>query len=213
MLNPVDYASKRITSIEAEAAKSKTGPRTPEGKHRSSQNALRHGLSGRIVVLPTEDMNIYLKFTKDFIDSLRPASPMEQELAQNIADGYWRLKRVRTTEESLFSLGYSEGQSEFEAEHEDLHAAVTAGKTFRDHSKAFVNLSIYEQRIQRGIEKNTRLLRELQAERKANEPEPAPVAVMPKQPQQPITEFVCSTSEPTVAPTIEPIPLEEDQAA
>src|SRR5580698_1436541 len=162
MPTPQDYAANKLRSIEGN---SRPGPKTEGGKKRSSQNALRHGLSGRVVVMPNEDMDLYLQFAKDFVASLYPATPMENEIAQTIADGYWRLKRVRTTEESLYALGHYEGQGDFDAEHENIHAAFTAGKTFRDHSHAFVNLSIYEQRIQRGIEKNTRLLRELQAER------------------------------------------------
>jgi hypothetical protein len=143
---------------------SKPGPKTIAGKTRSSINALRHGLTSRLVVLPSEDMSAYLKFSKEFMASLRPASPIENEIAQNIADGYWRLKRVRTVEESLYALGHEE-------EPRDLDEAFMVGKTFRDRSQAFVNLSTYEQRIQRNIEKNIKLLRELQAERKREIPQ------------------------------------------
>jgi hypothetical protein len=41
-----------------------TGPRTPAGKQRSSLNALRHGLTGHIVVLPTEDQAAYQRRLK-----------------------------------------------------------------------------------------------------------------------------------------------------
>jgi hypothetical protein len=37
-------------------AKHSTGPKTKAGKHRSSLNALRHGLTGQLVVMPTEDL-------------------------------------------------------------------------------------------------------------------------------------------------------------
>ena len=39
-----------------------TGPRTPEGKHQSSLNSLRHGLTGQTVVLPGEDTEAYATF-------------------------------------------------------------------------------------------------------------------------------------------------------
>jgi hypothetical protein len=165
MPRPEDYAANKLNQIEAGKDSSKPGPKSPEGKKRTSMNALRHGLSGRVVVLPTEDLSLYRQFCEDFVASLNPETPLEGELAQNVADGYWRLKRVRTTEESLFALGHDEGQGDFDAANEEIHAAYTAGKTFRDNSKAFVNLSLYEQRINRGIEKNMKQLRELQAER------------------------------------------------
>jgi hypothetical protein len=36
-----------------------SGPTSPQGRVRSSINALRHGLTARVVVLPTEDMAAY----------------------------------------------------------------------------------------------------------------------------------------------------------
>jgi hypothetical protein len=143
-----------------------TGPKTPEGKKRSSQNATRHGLAGRVVVLPTEDMNQYHQFSKEMIDSLNPANAHEREIAQNIADGYWRLRRLRTTEDTLFALGHEEGHGDFDAAHEEIHAAYTNAKSFRANTQAFATLSIYEQRIQRGIEKATKQLEALQSARK-----------------------------------------------
>jgi hypothetical protein len=123
-------------------------------------------LSGRIVVLPSEDMGQYLKFSQDFVDSLYPATPLESELAQTVADGYCRLKRFRTVEEGMLAMGHYEKEGDFDAENEEIHSAFTAAKAFRANSQAFVNLSIYEQRIQRGIHNSMKQLREVQAERK-----------------------------------------------
>lgn len=168
MPKPTDYATKKLHTInEKSSAKSKPGPKTAAGKARSSVNATRHGLAGRTVVLPSEDMTEFIRFSHELVNSLHPATPAERELANNIADGYWRLRRVRTTEDSLFALGYDEGEANFTAQNEAIHAAYTIGKTFRTHSNAFLNLSIYESRIQRGIDRNMKQLRELQAEREA----------------------------------------------
>jgi hypothetical protein len=168
MPKPADYANRKIRAINQKSnAKSKPGPKTAAGKARSCVNATRHGLAGRTVVLPSEDMTEFIKFSHELVNSLRPATPAERELANNIADGYWRLRRVRTTEDSLFALGYDEGQANFTADNEAIHAAYTMGKTFREHSNAFLNLSIYESRIQRGIDRNMKQLQELQANREA----------------------------------------------
>jgi hypothetical protein len=144
-----------------------TGPRTDAGKRRSALNATRHGLSGRIVVLPTEDMSLNLSFSKQIVESLNPETAIECELAQTIADGYWRMKRVRTVEEGMFGWGNFEEAGNFDASNENLHTAFTSANVFRENSQAFVNLSIYEVRIQRGIDKSMKQLRDTQAERKA----------------------------------------------
>ena len=49
------YESARDEVNRANALLS-TGPKTEEGKQRSSLNALRHGLTGQTVVMPTEDL-------------------------------------------------------------------------------------------------------------------------------------------------------------
>jgi hypothetical protein len=108
----------------------------------------------------------YFRFSKDLIDSLHPETAEELAYAQTIADGHWRLKRVRTWEESLIALGHYEGEGDFDAEHEAIHAAFTGAKTFRAHEHSFVNLTLYEHRIHRTIERAKKALREAQADRK-----------------------------------------------
>jgi hypothetical protein len=46
---------------------------------------------------------------------------------------------------------------------------MTAARAFRDDSKSFVNLSIYEQRLHRSMKESLRQLRELQTERRERE--------------------------------------------
>jgi hypothetical protein len=148
-------------------AKHSHGPNSHNGKHRSSQNALRHGLTGRIVVLPTEDLEAYKKFSKELVDSLRPESPMETQFAQTIADTQWRLNRARTFEDGMLALGHFEAAGNFHADSPEIHSALTAAKVFRENSQNFANLSLYEQRLSRAHKEAFRQLRELQSERKA----------------------------------------------
>ena len=150
----------------AETQKSKsTGPRTPEGKARSSVNALRHGLTGRVVVLPSEDMDAYHAFCAELMADLAPETAIERQYAQTFCDTQWRLNRARSIEDSMLSLGHFEAAGEIEAGHPQIHAALTAARVFREDSKSFVNLSLYEQRLQRTLKESLRQLQELQAKR------------------------------------------------
>jgi len=63
-----------VVQIEANRrnAQQSTGPRSEIGKQKSSLNALRHGLTARVVVLPTEDLAAYQRFSAEFLADLAP---------------------------------------------------------------------------------------------------------------------------------------------
>lgn len=148
--------SRRNAANRANARLS-TGPRTEAGKNRSRQNALCHGLTGRMVLLPSEDKAAFLRFSKGIVDNLHPETPAELDLAQTIADSHWRLNRVLALESDLLAIGGSEKA-----------ATVDAANALRNYTQAFITLGIYEQRLQRAIDVALKQLRELQAERKRN---------------------------------------------
>jgi hypothetical protein len=154
----------RMSPAQTQKSKS-TGPRTPAGKARSSVNALRHGLTGRVVVLPSEDMDAYYAFCAELIADLAPETAIERQYAQTFCDTQWRLNRARSIEDSMLSLGHFEAAAEIDADHPQVHAALTAARVFREDSKSFVNLSLYEQRLQRTLKESLRQLQELQTKR------------------------------------------------
>src|SRR5690349_10568602 len=84
-------------------AQHSTGPNTEQGKSRVVLNGLSHGLTGQTVILPSDDLLAYKKFTQQFHDELKPAGVLESQLVQTISDTYWRLNRVTAMENSLFS--------------------------------------------------------------------------------------------------------------
>jgi hypothetical protein len=190
-----------------------TGPRTPEGKRRSSLNALRHGLTGRVVVLPTEDLTAYQSFSEELFASLKPETPVERQFAQTYIDTQWRLNRIRAIEDGMFALGHFEEAGDIDVDHPEIHSTLTAARKFREDSKAFANLSLYEQRLQRTLKESLRQLHELQTARKvakAAEAEAQAAAVPPPAKPKPAahplsTEFVYSTAETNHPPVIHPI--------
>ncbi len=80
-----------------------TGPRTEAGKQRSSLNALRHGLTARTAVLPTEDPEAYQRHIQQFLDEYAPANATETQLVHEIANTAWRLNRIPFLEAELLS--------------------------------------------------------------------------------------------------------------
>ena len=143
-------------------AQKSTGPRTPEGKARSSLNALRHGLTGHVIVMPGEDLAAYEAFVKEFFDQYQPQDPTERQLVQQLAETSWRLNRVAAHEENQLALGLHQHLDDFQTEHLEAQAALAIAAALRDKStaRALANLSIQDQRLNR---KFFQVLKELQA--------------------------------------------------
>ena len=95
----------RITLRNRENAQHSTGPKTPEGKQRSSMNAFKHGLTGQTILLPTETAAALQKFQKEYFDEFRPKGVVERQLTQTIAVLAWALNRASTVEHNVFALG------------------------------------------------------------------------------------------------------------
>ena len=91
------------SKIEPQKSKTATGPRTPEGKARSSMNALKHGLTAQTsALMPTEDPAEYAQFHADMLNDLRPRPGLESALVERIIQLSWRLRRVPAAEAALF---------------------------------------------------------------------------------------------------------------
>jgi hypothetical protein len=71
-----------------------TGPRTEEGKAKSSRNALKTGLTGRTMILPKDQAEVYELHVLAYADRLAPEGERENELVQSIADCRWRLGSI-----------------------------------------------------------------------------------------------------------------------
>jgi hypothetical protein len=78
-----------------------TGPRTPEGKARSCQNATKIGLyTARDFILDGEE-DEYIEGFNDLMRELDPQTSLEKLFATEIMSANWRLRRCRVIECSL----------------------------------------------------------------------------------------------------------------
>ncbi len=95
----------QVEANRANAEKS-TGPRTPEGKERASQNALKHGLFAREAVLRGEDEDEFEMHRERLLAQLNPVGPLEEILAARVVDLSWRLQRAVQDQSEAFAALY-----------------------------------------------------------------------------------------------------------
>jgi hypothetical protein len=86
-------SEKQLAANRANAQLS-TGPRTPEGKARSAQNALKHGLSAERVVLATEDQDAYQTLLDRLKAEHNPKTQTQEQLVADLAWSFWKLERA-----------------------------------------------------------------------------------------------------------------------
>ena len=151
-----------------ENAQHSTGPRTPEGKKRSSLNATRHGLTGRVVVMSYEDLQAYNAFVERYIKGLDPRNEPEKQLAFDMANTVWKLNRASSIENGIYAMGHHDNAERNNVDHPEVHAALTA-TTYLENSTQLENLSRQESRLRSALQKSTRLYQDMQDRRRAQE--------------------------------------------
>jgi hypothetical protein len=148
-----------------------TGPKTSEGKAKSSLNAAKTGLTGRTVLVPTDDAARYETHIRDFFKEFQPVGPRECALAQSLADTAWRLARIPALEMAIFAYGRVQFADQFADRELALQPNLIEMHTFLHYEKQLRNLQIQEGRLWRQRDKDTAELRQLQQERISKEKE------------------------------------------
>jgi hypothetical protein len=98
----VPISNARAEASRRNGAKSR-GPKTPVGKARSAQNALKHGMRAlNYVVLADEDAVEFQALEAALLDELVPVGALQVVLARRVAVAAWRLARADRMEVELF---------------------------------------------------------------------------------------------------------------
>ncbi len=144
-------SARRIVSSRANGALSR-GPITAEGKARSAQNALSHGLTANSVVLSNECPDQFRALADRYLNFFQPQDPIEEDMVEDLTVARWRIHRIETLESAVVDMQQDLQQEEIDRkfEHIDppfrLAAAVQAS---HDQSKVLPQLSRYESRNRR----------------------------------------------------------------
>jgi hypothetical protein len=186
-------SERQIEANQLNAQRS-TGPRSPDGKARVASNALKHGLTGKRVVLPNENAEEFEAFRIALWNDLDPQGALEESLAENIVANAWRLKRVPMLEGALYARDLQEhivkeierasstladyGQSP-KLKEEKLkleQPALRVTYALEKHAAGFASLWRHEEVLARSMLRTLHELQRLQAMR-AGEPVVAPAVL------------------------------------
>ncbi len=164
-LSPAQLAANRAN------ARLSCGPTSPDGRAKSSLNAVKTGLTGRTVLLPTDDAPEYERHLRAYTDEFSPVGQRESDLVQSIADTMWRLKRIPCLENAIFAQGHMEFAEAFNQHDAPLRGGMIEVQTFIKYERQLRNLQLQESRLARRREKEIAELRQLQQERRCKERE------------------------------------------
>src|SRR5579864_75172 len=161
------------TSSQTEAnranAQLSTGPKTDTGKARARLNATRHGLTGQVMILSTEELAAYKRHCEIFRKQHKPAGEYEEILVQILADTTWRLLRVPAIEAGILAHGRGRRGQYISVEDAELRHSLATASEFRNQAKALANITLYEQRLTRQFERTLAQLQALQSERRKDQ--------------------------------------------
>jgi hypothetical protein len=184
-----------------------TGPTSPEGKARSSLNALKSGIDAWSVIIPGEDPEELEALTAAFLLHHHPAGPNQLALVDTLIFAEWTQRRLRRIEAQLWN-------HQVECLDKNLTRAEFQDPSYRHNSPL---AQCYQAaldpftRIQRRMDATNRMylrtlkvLQDLQAAappEQANEPAPQPVEPA----SNPATPFPESASPVATQPLTPPI--------
>ena len=151
---PIDQATIHEAAIPA-----------PKPRDKRAFNAYRHGLTGHVLVITPDDELAYKQHCQGIHQSLAPSGAFETDLAQQIADGLWRLKRATAIESNLLAIELNQPDRDLSG-HPQVDAALATSRAWADREKSLDRLTLYESRIRRNIEKHYALLEKLQQQRR-----------------------------------------------
>ena len=183
-------SQKRIEANRRNAQNS-TGPRTPEGKARSAQNATTHGLSSLNYnplapgcFLHIEDETKFLGLLNQYVADYRPQRQDEIDLLTEAVYTKWKQQRLWLAETAHLEVTIAQNERDFRKTLPNANAPAHLANAISksgDELKLYVR---YDAQLHRHYRNCLKDLRDLQDRRAAQPPEAPPAPIEPKPPAE-----------------------------
>jgi hypothetical protein len=158
---------RKILSSRANGARSQ-GPVTPHGIQRSSQNARRHGLLAKCVVLDAECKETFESLLSQYEARFQPADDIEFGMIEEMISSYWRLRRAWAIETRLLEDLITGKRAD------DAIGGITAAFSAAAGPNSLALMHRYETRLHMMYQRALHNLLLLRAAGMPNEPNPVP---------------------------------------
>lgn len=154
------------------------GPVSPEGKARSSQNAITHGLSSAKIILPEgEAREEFLEIRAGLVARFQPSDAVEGRLVHEMATALWRKSYFFSLE--IAALG---------TDAPDAGSLAQSLQCIVQRRRELEYLLRYQTQAERSFQRSLQTLLLLQKQKMPNEPEPAPPDSQPDPEPGPVPE-------------------------
>jgi hypothetical protein len=178
----------RSDQARLNGAKSR-GPKTPEGKARSSLNALKHGrYATNAIVLKNEDAAAFEDLVADYVRRIQPADPVEYHLTRELAAISWLLNRVYALDTRLLDLEMDIQAPSFDSAGmvvAELSRLSTAGRSIVDRSQYPNYLARRQAQLMRSRQSILATLKALRKSFPLAEPSTEIISPQPLNPESP----------------------------
>jgi hypothetical protein len=129
-------------------------------------NAVKTGLTGQTVLLPTDDAVAYQAYIDSIYRQFSPVTEQEQHLTQLIADTEWRIQKIAPLEANIFAVARLEQPDWYWDEKDEEKREVLLYTRIRlMYEKQFRNLALQERRLRNQHKSDTAKLEQIQKER------------------------------------------------
>jgi hypothetical protein len=174
-------ATKKQLAANRLNARKSTGPRSSEGKARSSLNALKTGIDANSLIIQHESAGRLEALADEYHDRFHPTTPEQRMLVDTLVDSEWLLRRFRRVEAQLWQQGFPDATSGIF----DVNLAVAFRKTCDEFSRLQRRIDMTHRHYRDALQELERLqaqeIEEMPQDSEGtapapdSDPEPAPV--------------------------------------